>query len=193
MTHKKSEKQRAYMKKYMRSYAKTEKQKAYRRAYAKTERYKAYRREYMRAYNTSPERKAKLAAWASAHRKERKIYLAVYRRKHRAETRARVAVYAAQPERKFAALCKGAKERGLRVDLSFVQYVFLTGQTCTYCQSPLPAMGHGLDRKNSALGYSVDNCCACCASCNRIRGKDDITHEEWLVLAQELKKLRARS
>jgi hypothetical protein len=50
--------------------------------------------------------------------------------------------------------------------------------------------GHGIDRKNSSLGYVMGNCSACCATCNHIRGKDFISRSEMIEVAKLLCALR---
>ena len=71
---------------------------------------------------------------------------------------------------------------------------FTCEKTCHYCGAELMwnAIGRqhrggtNLDRKNNALGYSVDNCVVCCGSCNRTKG-DRYTYEEFLILSHGLR------
>ncbi len=37
---------------------------------------------------------------------------------------------------------------------------------------------NGIDRKNSTLGYTMDNCVTCCGSCNIMKNK--FTEEEFI-------------
>lgn len=83
--------------------------------------------------------------------------------------------------------------RGLPMDLSFDEYVALTSADCCYCHGPLPKSGYGLDRKNSSLGYSIENCVPCCKTCNRIRGEDDISYEEMFEVMKLLQRLRRKN
>jgi N-acyl-D-aspartate/D-glutamate deacylase len=61
---------------------------------------------------------------------------------------------------------------------------------CHYARGLRPEAGHGIDRKNSSLGYVMGNCSACCATCNHIRGKDFISRSEMIEVAKLLCALR---
>src|SRR5688572_11939135 len=72
-----------------------------------------------------------------------------------------------RPGAKLARLRAGAKQRNLAVQLTLAEYVELTeGGRCHYCDGPLPESGHGLDRKNTDLGYSRGNVVMACDACN---------------------------
>jgi hypothetical protein len=61
--------------------------------------------------------------------------------------------------------------------LSFEQYEHIVGEPCYYCDITEPEKGfNGIDRKkNSYLGYIVENCVSCCKMCNKLKGTlDDI-------------------
>ena len=97
------------------------------------------------------------------------------------------------PRYRFYILRSGAKARKISCDLTLVEYLKMTEeQKCFYCAGALPEQGGGLDRKNSTLGYTTENCVPCCGDCNTIRGKDLIGHSEMIEVANLLKKLRAR-
>jgi hypothetical protein len=57
---------------------------------------------------------------------------------------------------------------------------------CTYCDGPMAPTGHGLDRKDSAVGHQFSNVVVACSTCNFLRsphgryngGKDLFTHAE---------------
>ena len=71
-----------------------------------------------------------------------------------------------------------AARRQLPCDITFSQYTTLIGGGgCHYCQGSLPATGHGLDRKDSDLGYTFDNCVPCCWDCNRVKS-DRIPYDD---------------
>lgn len=79
-------------------------------------------------------------------------------------------------------LQKSARHRGLALNLSEEEYYRLTrGAACFFCKGPLPEAGHGLDRVNNALGYSLENVLPCCKYCNRARCDDPIdSFLKWL-------------
>jgi len=70
-----------------------------------------------------------------------------------------------------------AKRRGVSLSLSREQYLEkISGAFCHYCQGPLSKSGSGLDRKNSALGYSQENSVPCCKTCNLVKGDERISY-----------------
>jgi hypothetical protein len=126
-------------------------------------------------------------------------YAQIYAR-HKAYAREHPEMYR-EAGRKFARTSRGhfnglktcAKRRGFSVNITFLQYSKITeGKNCCYCDGPLPKAGHGLDRKNSQKGYSLKNCVPCCTTCNRIRGKDDISYEEMFEVIKLLRRLRRK-
>ena len=88
--------------------------------------------------------------------------------------------------------------RDIPVSLSYDEFVkFTCEKTCHYCganiiwcerinRGVLNYVGTNLDRKDNALGYSVDNCVVCCGACNRTKG-DRFTYEEFLIIAHGLR------
>lgn len=47
---------------------------------------------------------------------------------------------------------------------------------------------NGVDRKNSNLGYTIDNCVSCCKTCNY--GKRDLSYSDWINHLDNLVKFR---
>src|SRR5208337_5284248 len=74
----------------------------------------------------------------------------------------------------------------------FVTYTYT--KACHYCYAPIywcrenrmhtrGGSSYYLDRTNSALGYSKENCVVCCTRCNR--GKSDLfTYDEWWAMTE---------
>lgn len=95
----------------------------------------------------------------------------------------------------------GAKKRGLLWQLTFQEFVKICSLPCHYCGAEpkswdcitsSPAIQKdspnavptdylinftGVDRYNSSLGYTADNCVSCCVYCNR--AKSDLSFEEF--------------
>jgi hypothetical protein len=46
-----------------------------------------------------------------------------------------------------------------------------------------------LDRKNNLLGYSYNNCVACCWPCNKAKS-GEFTYEEFLLIGKVIKQIR---
>lgn len=67
-----------------------------------------------------------------------------------------------------------AKKRGLQFNLTILQFEDITKKPCHYCggyssDRNIKSRGNGIDRKNSNIGYEIDNCVPCCATCNFIK------------------------
>lgn len=83
---------------------------------------------------------------------------------------------------------KGAKDRGLEYNLSKKIFYDLTQGNCYYCgtapkQERKPRckgklnsyIYNGIDRKDSVLGYTVENCVPCCGICNKMKSSLSIS------------------
>jgi hypothetical protein len=74
------------------------------------------------------------------------------------------------PVRRLNSLKEGATKRRLEFALSDEEVLAMFGQPCHYCGlASSPDYLTGVDRKDNALGYTVDNCVPCCATCNRAK------------------------
>lgn len=88
----------------------------------------------------------------------------------------------------------GAKKRGLPFLLTEYQFKHLTSSDCNYCGlSPRTIckkgmngqyIYNGIDRVDSQLGYSIDNCVPCCKKCNWSKSND--TSEEFFTWVNRL-------
>jgi hypothetical protein len=79
-----------------------------------------------------------------------------------------------------------ANLRRLEWSLSDELAIQLMGSNCHYCGCD-PAMHcrgfkfNGIDRKDSKLGYIIDNVLPCCTPCNRAKGRTGYQQfQEWL-------------
>lgn len=147
--------------------------------------YRENNREKQRRYNRSYylAHKTKISAQCKAWREANKEKDHAYRREYRKTFKSRFLI----------GVCAKAKKRKIPVVLTLEQYTELVRRNaCAYCGETLPVAGSGLDRKNSTLGYTFDNCIACCRACNEIRGHDNITYTEMLEVAKFLRALRKR-
>lgn len=75
-----------------------------------------------------------------------------------------------------------ARRRGLTTELTPVQFRALAELPCLYCGRVGVGRHHsyldevrynGIDRFDSSLDYTVDNCVTCCADCNMLKGATD--------------------
>lgn len=72
----------------------------------------------------------------------------------------------------------GAKDRGYEFNLSTDTFQRLIRSDCLYCGiGPKQKIGkityNGIDRLNNNLGYDIENCMACCGTCNKMKGTMD--------------------
>lgn len=96
----------------------------------------------------------------------------------------------------FSQYKSSASRRGLCFEIPFADFIRLTQRNCVYCgrEPSIRATGstgksaeskahglyiaNGLDRKDNALGYTLDNAVPCCSRCNL--AKRDMSHTEFI-------------
>ena len=61
---------------------------------------------------------------------------------------------------------------------------------CHNCDAALPATGHGVDRKDSSVGYTLENVVLACDACSRIKA-DLFTYDQMLEIGSLLWRWRA--
>ena len=150
------------------------------------------RREYNAAYYLANRRNC--LEYQSAYNKTHKEQKRAYDRSRTKENAAYNAKRIRTPRARFSALQRAALSRGLPFNLTVVQHqALIAGGACCYCNGPLPTTVGGLDRKNSYLGYSEENCVPCCRRCNELRGKDNISYSEMFEVIKLLRKLRTKA
>ena len=81
-----------------------------------------------------------------------------------------------------------AVRRGLAFSLTKQQFADIIAQPCVYGALTFPNPANeprrGVDRKDSALGYVLDNCVPCCERHNRAKN-DTFTYDEWLTICAD--------
>jgi len=103
---------------------------------------------------------------------------------------------------------KSAKERGIEWNLTLEQFKFLNQQVCNYCGQPPSRLAenkkvkseslrkrsiniyNGVDRIDSTMSYSIDNCVPCCTTCNL--AKLDSPQEDFLKWVEKVYKFRIK-
>jgi hypothetical protein len=85
----------------------------------------------------------------------------------------------------YARYANDAFNRGLEWKLTPAQFEEIIVQNCSYCQATprehyrkarkgkgqgLKIIRNGIDRIDNQIGYTLDNCTACCQTCNRMKG-----------------------
>jgi hypothetical protein len=64
---------------------------------------------------------------------------------------------------RYSHIVSRAKHRHIFCDISFEVFAALMKKPCLYCGRLKVT---GLDRKNSNVGYTLENCVSCCKNCN---------------------------
>jgi len=97
-----------------------------------------------------------------------------------------------------------AKQRGLVWELTVEQFVVVTQQNCHYCGAPPTERDYvyhsnlrqreqrynggwvcnGIDRKDNAVGYALENCLPCCKTCNL--SKRDMGYDEFMLYLEKV-------
>lgn len=84
---------------------------------------------------------------------------------------------ASEPERRMKQIKTSAKARDISfVDADFAAMMRKLGEPCVFC-SFKPGAGetlNGLDRIDTSQGYSDGNTAPCCATCNAMKGPNDV-------------------
>ena len=101
--------------------------------------------------------------YTKEHKEEKSLYDKQYR--HKIETRYKRCQF-------------DSKRRNISFNLTFDQFVEITSNSCYYCKSFDERNFCGIDRVDSNIGYVVQNCVACCKTCNYM--KLELTVEQWM-------------
>jgi hypothetical protein len=64
---------------------------------------------------------------------------------------------------------KSASKKGREMSINFETFTNLITSACYYCGYQKENEVNGIDRRDNAKGYEVDNCVACCESCNMMK------------------------
>lgn len=96
------------------------------------------------------------------------------------------------PAARFRQGVNNSKRKSLTWGISFEEYVMIVSSgECHYCGELLPRTGSGLDRKNNALGYTIDNVVPCCFDCNTTK-RNFFTYEEMLEIGAVIRRRHLR-
>lgn len=86
------------------------------------------------------------------------------------------------PQSRFTTYQWGAKIRKLSFDLSLEEFMLFWNKPCYYCENEID--GIGLDRKDSSIGYNLNNIVPCCWRCNK--SKSDQTTYQFIQMCLKI-------
>lgn len=82
-----------------------------------------------------------------------------------------------------------ARRRGIEFLLTVNEFNYLVSMQCHYCggnsvDNNEKSRGNGIDRKNSKVGYILQNCVPCCSTCNFV--KNQMPYEKFIKYIKNL-------
>lgn len=89
-----------------------------------------------------------------------------------------------KPGQRYAVYKSSARVRNLEFDLTFEQFIKFWDKECCYCGEKIN--GIGLDRKDSKIGYNINNVLPCCSKCNRAKGT--LAKSDFIALCKKVSK-----
>lgn len=79
---------------------------------------------------------------------------------------------------RFGSFRSSARLRGISCTLTFIQWQEIISLPCVYSIGlPDSEIRSGVDRIDSSIGYTIENCQPCCAKHNRLKS-DILTHAQ---------------
>ena len=108
----------------------------------------------------------------------------------KANRRARYVLGSENERDRYHVLKFSARKRGHRVLLSFEDFCRLRQLPCAYGGGVRPAVRIGIDRKDSQIGYTLNNCVPCCSRHNEIK-RHFFSYKEMLLIVQQIPRMAA--
>lgn len=128
------------------------------------------------------EHKEQIQQYQKEYREEHKLSNAEYQKQYRIKNKDRLDEYKKSPHTRYKTYQRNAKTKDRNFDLSEDDFVEISKQPCIYCGEYSDTYNgepfNGVDRVDSSLGYFIDNCVPCCATCNRM--KLDLDINDWI-------------
>jgi hypothetical protein len=93
------------------------------------------------------------------------------------------------PAGRFTQLKYTAKARNMEMNLTLADLTQILLLPCHYCGGKLNETGYGLDRKDNAKGYTIENVVPCCDFCNKLKS-NLLSYGEMVVVSGSLKAFR---
>lgn len=128
------------------------------------------------------EHKEEKQQYQKEYRESHKEANAEYQRQYRIKNKDRLDKYKKSPHVRYTVYQRNAKNKNRNFDLSEDDFIEISKRPCVYCGEYSDTYNgepfNGIDRIDSSLGYSIENCVPCCATCNRM--KMDLDVNDWM-------------
>lgn len=132
--------------------------------------------------------KDKIQQYQKEYRDDHKLSNAEYQKQYRIKNKDKLNEYKKSPHVRYKVYQNNARHKGRNFNLSEEEFIEMTRQPCIYCGEYSDTYGgevfNGIDRIDSNLGYSIDNCVPCCAICNRM--KMDMDVNDWISKIKQI-------
>ena len=126
--------------------------------------------------------KDKIKQYQKEYRDSHKESSAEYQKQYRIKNKNKLDEYKKSPHVRYTVYQRNAKNKKRNFDLSEDEFIEMSKQPCIYCGEYSDTYNNepfnGIDRIDSDLGYSINNCVPCCATCNRM--KMDLKVDDWI-------------
>ena len=141
------------------------------------------------------EHKEKIHQYQKEYRDSHKLSNAEYQKQYREKNKDKLDEYKKSPHVRYTVYKRNAKNKNRNLDLPEDEFIEISKQPCIYCGGYSDTYNgnqfNGIDRFDSNLGYSLNNCVPCCATCNRM--KMDLPANEWINKMKQIIKYINRS
>lgn len=134
------------------------------------------------------EHQEKIKQYQKEYRESHKMLNSEYQKQYRQKNKARLDEYKKSPHVRYKVYQNNARHKNRNFDLSEEDFVEMTKQPCIYCGGYSDTYSgeqfNGIDRIDSNIGYSINNCVTCCSTCNRM--KMDLDVDEWISKMKQI-------
>lgn len=92
------------------------------------------------------------------------------------------------PEFKYSEYKSSAIKTKRDFELSYEEFLTLWQKNCAYCDATISTVG--IDRIDSSVGYTIENCAPCCFDCNNMKSNRNL--DQWLLKMEKILKFKGK-
>lgn len=101
-----------------------------------------------------------------------KVGARTWGKEHPAQMQAAIIAASKKPAGRYSKYKASAKNRGIPFNLTLEEFLTFWQGACSYCGDTIATIG--IDRVDSSIGYTLENCVPCCTMCNYIKLDHDL-------------------